>query len=474
MKTIFSKKSGSEHGDHGCKFGFVLPEIRNRPMLLVFFCLCSGVSFTQSPVLAVLAALTCVALAHGWTARIACLVLFGTGFFLAPRVHSAPLLASKPYSGTVRVLAAPQSTKSGTSCLVRSGEHRYVMVETSGSEVGIGDLLSVKGELRPLPEGVGNFRASQGYLMARHVEIVHRGPAVWRSGDAVRKSFEEAMGRSLSPESSSFVRAVCFNDTSGLDRDDWTNYRRAGVTHIVSASGFHVIVAAALLAWLVSLVPISRPLQIALIGVALFVFALAAGFRPPIVRAVLMACTGLAAYFWRREADGLSSLAFAGALNVLWDPYAVQDLGFHLSLAAVAGLVMYAPDPNVKRNWSQSMLALFGANAAAIAATLPLVLYVFGRISLWSLLGNLVIVPLVALTVWLSMAGWLVGLAVPPLGAVMVSGVLEPLVRLTNSAVGAAAQLPGSDVGVPWFPIGFVWAAYAAMLLFWRPTKREA
>src|SRR5439155_497382 len=100
-----------------------------------------------------------------------------------------------------------------------------------------------------------------------------------------------------------------------------------------------------------------------------------------------------------RRASG-EALGRAAALLLLGDPALVLDPGFELSSAATLGLIAWgSPLTGWLRKASGSRIPmavceLLGVSLAAQAATLPIVLAIFGRLSLVSPLANLLVVPL--------------------------------------------------------------------------------
>lgn len=294
---------------------------------------------------------------------------------------------------------------------------RYRLILPNAGGIHRGDRGSFSGEIRALSEVAGYSRGSVGVIEVERFVLEDEGFVLWRWGDQIAASFRESASGGLSERSAAIVRGVCFNQTDGLDQDDWAAYRRFGVIHLLSASGFHVVVVAGMLMGLFSLFPMPRMVQIGLVLGILCLFAAAAGFRPPILRAVLMAGIALPAYAFRREADGVSAVALAGVVNLVLDPTVLVDLGFQLSMLTTFGLV-WAITPQRWDGWKWGV-RLVAPTLIATCASYPLLGSVFGVVSWVGIIGNVVAAPLVGLLVILSLLVWIVEILVPPIGSTL-------------------------------------------------------
>ncbi len=380
-----------------------------------------------------------------WRRAIVALCAFGLGWWHRPDIRPVQF-ASGEFRATMQVISVPEQTSYGIRCLAAVESTRYHLRMDQAESVQFGDWLQVEGEFQPISEAAGFGRGAVAEVRTTGPVRTREGPAIPRWGSVIAQSFAASARANLSPESASLVEAVCFNRVSELSSEDWDAFRRFGVVHLLSASGFHVFVVAAMLLAIVRLLPIPRPVQIALVTFALVLFACAAGLRPPIVRSVLMSLVMTTAYLWRREPDALSALGLAAIVTTAADPFAVADIGFHLSILSTAALAVtferYRHDSRAMRGFKSSV--------AAIVATLPITAFAFGEVSLFGLLGNLLVSPVVAALVIAALVAWLLGIIVPPLGE-GIWATAEPLCELTRTLNAFGANLPGSALYLPGF-----------------------
>ena len=173
---------------------------------------------------------------------------------------------------------------------------------------------------------------------------------VWRPAHAVERLRETVRARFLSalPEHdyAGVLVALAVGDQRAIDGGLWQLFARTGITHLMSISGLHVTMVAALGAWLVSWFWRRRPALMlrlpaqkaaAAAGWATAcAYCLLAGFGVPAQRTLIMLSVVALALWLGRAASGSRVLAAALLLVLLADPWAVLSAGFWLSFGAVA------------------------------------------------------------------------------------------------------------------------------------------
>jgi len=441
----------------------VREQLIHRPLVAILLGLICGLSLTFGywPFLAVPVLVISV---RDIRFGVLTVLAFGIGFFLKPPEPTG-FIETRQFGGTATVVSVPDRYISGSSAQVMIMGDRYRLAYEGSPDLNRGDVVSVKGSLGPLSEASGYGGGAKGVLRASSMEVVREGPVWWHWGAAVAQSFRETVDLGLSKESAALVRGVCFNQTDGLLLEDWESFRRLGIVHILSASGFHVVVVAGVLLGLFSLIPIPRMWQLAFVFAVLAMFAVAAGLKPPILRSVLMTMVVLPAYAIRREGDGISAVALAGGVNMLLNPAVIVDLGFQLSMITTLGLVMVISQKRWE-SWSWPQRLVYPTLVASLSS-FPIIGFVFGEFSLLGLIGNVVVTPLVAILVVASLLVWIVSVLIPPVGGDLWAPV-DLFAQLIRTCVDVSAGMPGSVVVVPAFSAVGVFCLYGLMLVAWR------
>ncbi len=363
---------------------------------------------------------------------------------------------STPSDGVQRAVVAVEAA-------ARSGLRLYARLPRY-PEIVPGDRISVDGTVQPPPDGPGfgdylRRAGIAGTLTARHVERVPAppGPAAWL--ERRRRDAGEILAQVLPAPQAGLAAGILIGLRDQVDRDVASAFTAAGLTHIVAISGWNIAVVAGVLAALLRRLN-RRRRSIATLA-AITAYALAAGAGASVIRAALMAAAVLGSRELGRPGTAASALGLAVIALLLTDPAVIGDAGFQLSVAATAGLLAWGTRLS---EWLRERIAAPGSRArapgwlvdslgvslAAQAATLPLVLLDFGRVSLVSPVANLVaaplVVPVMAASAASLLAGWLVTLGAPAaIGAVIGSAGAVVLALLV--AVGrGAASVPGASV----------------------------
>lgn len=246
-----------------------------------------------------------------------------------------------------------------------------------------------------------------------------QGYVAWMAG--LRRSLRDLSERDFSYEDRAMVEGLVVGAASDFPQELRDSFARSGMAHLLAASGMHLVLIVFLLN--VILTRVSTPFYARLGLLLLFVwfYALLAGWQPPIVRAAVMTTFYFLAPVWNREADGLSALGWAAFLWLLYEPGALWEVGFQFSFATVLFLLLFFQRVNCPVNsyltgLSQNrVLSYTGRQASAIlsasfvaqAAASPIQIAHFGYLPLWSLVANLLAVPVASLMTPLGFFYWI-------------------------------------------------------------------
>ena len=177
----------------------------------------------------------------------------------------------------------------------------------------------------------------------------------------------------------------------------------AGLTHVIVASGYNLTILVRLSRRL--FVRISKYLSMLSSVGMILAFMAVTGLSPSMSRAGLVAGLSLAAWYYGRTVHPFVLLPFSAAITLLINPqFGWGDLGWQLSFASFAGVIILAPllqryffgekEPGTVRQ-------ILGETLSAQIMTLPLILLAFGMLSNVALIANMLILPFVPLAMLL-------------------------------------------------------------------------
>ena len=257
------------------------------------------------------------------------------------------------------------------------------------------------------------------------------------------------------------ISAMLWGDKSGLAYDALSAFRTAGIAHIFALSGLHVSFFAAALALLFR--KSSNRLRFIITAAFVFLYCAVCAFPASLVRASVMTVCVLFAPLANRRADMLSSLSFAAIVILLFSPAQLGEAGFLMSVSAVYGIALFS-----RRLASRlAPIGRAGAESAALSLSasfgvLPLTVYFFKRVPVFSLPANLLMLPLVPVAVLCGFIGVLISFIWSGLGVPFVWASGFCIDALTHIS-GLVARLPGAMLYVPAFSPLLCGAIYAAM-----------
>ena len=227
-----------------------------------------------------------------------------------------------------------------------------------------------------------------------NVKLIGRDKAWHYRLAALRSDLADAVYASgLSADASSlFVAATLGTGDAAVGIKD--RFRATGLSHLLCVSGFHV----AIVAWLLSL--LLWPMKVwGAGGAATLHCADSRGValcrlhraQPSAVRAAIMISAFFTGRLLQRTASPFNSLVLAVGLMLVFNPYWLYSIGFHLSVSAVLGLLVFATKLNpvpIHYNRLYRVANIFTVPLAAMIGTAPVVLFWFHRLPLMSVPVN--------------------------------------------------------------------------------------
>lgn len=293
-----------------------------------------------------------------------------------------------------------------------------------------------------------------------------------RTVASLRLNLEQAMQRALAEPEASLATGITLGRDSTIPADLFEDYRRSGLAHIIAVSGANVAILAGFV--FVVATPIVG-VRFAAIPAAVVVagYVSLAGASETVVRAGIMSFVLLFALWMGRQQSGLSALGAAAVLMTAAKPSLAVSVGFQLSLAATAAIIVFTPwlhywtfrflgRIGVERLVPQWLRLVFAITIAAWIGTMPLLWGTFGELSLVSPVANLVVEPVFAFAFVLSLVVGIAGWVYEPAGWLLGLFAYYPL-AICNEAARTFGGLPFASVSVQRLSPTTILAMYAVL-----------
>lgn len=324
--------------------------------------------------------------------------------------------------------------------------------------------------------------------------LENQGNWLYRQLYWVRARGEQLLNQQLPEPYAALANGMLLGIESGIPDELYEQFNLTGSSHVIVISGSNVaLIAGILLALGRRALSKRRALWPALLGIALY--ALLVGGDAAVLRAAWMGALYAIATTLDRRNTALVSLAFACWVMTIANPLTLWDVGFQLSSAATAGLILFSPAIVAAFQWISptwitsgpltGSLEIGGLDVAAkgrtliqgilqdglmvtIAAniaTLPLVLYYFGRLSLISLATNVLIAPAQPFIMLWGSAGLALGLLGLTAIAQMVLWIPWLCLVWTVTVVRWTAALPGASLELTGYGLVQLLVTYGVIAL---------
>lgn len=371
----------------------------------------------------------------------------------------------------------PVYSDGSQSFVLDSSECGRVYVRTDRVHVyAYHDLLTAEGN-------VGALDKSSSYLIPQRVSGVFLFPSISAQGRVENFSVRGSLYRireqsartleSLLPrdEASLAVGMLLGKESAFFSREFKGAMRVSGTTHLVALSGYNIAVVSVLIYMLCSLLFPRRMAAWGALG-GIFLFVIMTGAEASVVRAACMGSLLIASRELGRVYSFKQSVALVAFGMVMLNPAAVRfDMGFILSFLSLFGVIYVAPciysffDRRLKKE--SSLLKIFAQTLGAQLMTAPMLVMMSGQLSLWGVITNILILPLVP---FIMAGGFLVilcGLMLPSLGFLL-SLPLHRVLQFVYEVIMHGGNLPYFIISFP-----FVWAiVYYGLVGWWMYRVR--
>ena len=243
---------------------------------------------------------------------------------------------------------------------------------------------------------------------------------------------------------SAILTAFVTGSKESIGKSTKETFRSSGAAHLLALSGLHVGILFMILnriTALFSLTLAARRMRVLVVVGCTAAFLTITGFIPSLARAIIMAAICSIAKVWGYRIARAETLVITAFLLICYNPQVVASIGFQLSFAAMAGIMLIMPTlseslERVMGRWRGRGMASRTISwcAERIAApllltiscqitTLPLCLYYFQSFSNYYLITNLIAIPVVAITLYMLTAA----LAIDALALIIQSDLLTSL-----------------------------------------------
>ncbi|MEO7617473.1 MAG: ComEC/Rec2 family competence protein [Candidatus Saccharibacteria bacterium] len=230
--------------------------------------------------------------------------------------------------------------------------------------------------------------------------------------EITRQRFFAGMKTALSEPAASFGLGLLVGIRALIPKPLQAELALVGLSHLVAVSGYNLTIIVRATERLFLRFGRGIALIISLWFIAGFLAV--TGASASIVRAAMVSIMMLLATYYGRQFKPLVLILIAAASTSLAKPDYLTDLGWLLSFLAFFGILVLAPA--IWRRFGEPksiLIKLLIESLCAQILTLPLILFIFGQLSIVAPLTNLLILPLVPIAMLVCFVAGLAGMLIP-------------------------------------------------------------
>lgn len=298
----------------------------------------------------------------------------------------------------------------------------------------------------------------------------------------LNKMLCERVDTHLTGDEAGLVKAMLLGERSGISKLTMRSFSHSGMVHIISISGLHIAILAAIFLWLLKRMKINYIVCRIVTIIMVWIFVALTNFNVSTVRAGVMLTILLCGNIFGRPANSLNSLFLSGVLIVGINPFTIRDVGFMMTFLATLGLITCARKLSnyfVERLTIQNKVLklVFDSFACTVTATvflMPIYITVFGGISIVAPFVNLIAVPLtpviLIMGILLLITSSITALA-PLVNAI--ADLLSVALKILQNTADFFSNLPFDYIGIDYafIKLWFFISCLVMIIVFWKAKR---
>lgn len=313
---------------------------------------------------------------------------------------------------------------------------------------------------------------------------------------ASKQAFNGHIDAVLPEPHASFMKGLLLGERASMPTGLLQQFKQAGVSHIIALSGYNITLVGTFLVNILLMLTVPFRATFWIAGGSIILFVLLTGAQASLVRAAIMGMLILIAAREGRTYHMTNALVFAGIVMLGINPYLLRfDAGFQLSFLATLGLI-YLTDPvhrvlgiieynarllikgkRVSRDKehviTNGVKKIMSETIAAQCAVLPLLVYLFGGVSLIAPISNLFVLIVVPSTMAFGFLTGVAGFIWQPM-SIAFGWCAWALLTYELAVINLFSRFPLAFVSVSFVGEFFILFVYSIAGLIWWKKKRRS
>jgi len=260
--------------------------------------------------------------------------------------------------------------------------------------------------------------------------------------DKIKRRAENIFKRSFSADTSALLNGLYFNDRHKISKLTLLEFKRAGVMHVLAASGLHVGIIAAIPIMLSAVFVVSKTAGRSAAFVLIAAYLFIADAPVSLLRAALMFLFLITQRVMFNEKNPFNILFWAGTVILIISPHELFSLGFQLSFGATSAILIFFRNINELFSFIPAFLRnSFSLTASVNIVTIPIILLTLKEANYNSIIGNLAVIPLITIFMGVSVTAVFVSMLSEKFGTLL-GYITDKIYECLKLAVSHISKFP--------------------------------
>ena len=338
----------------------------------------------------------------------------------------------------------------------------------------VGDILEVSGKLQDNlsleNKSFGLYLKSKGYdytISASKMKKIGEEENLFSHIFEIRQSISSWIDL-VFPKYNGIIKALTVSDRQNIGEEDKSLFSKSGLSHIISISGFHIVLVSSIFFSIFFFLP--KKYRYIISAIITFFYVAITGFNPPCVRAYVFYISYIASILLQKRYDIFSVGFLLASVYMALNPYIIFNIGFCLSFMCVFSIAMFYKGiftilkKRIIRSGEipKAIVSAISVTVASYVLTLPYLYYNIGVISFISVLSNIISIPIISLSYPFIMLS-LLFMKIPFLCSVF-ANIVNFLLTIFYKSNELLIRLPFAYVEIEERKLSYVLCAYVIIL----------
>lgn len=287
---------------------------------------------------------------------------------------------SNKINGEVRIV------KISNYDIIGNYEGKNITIKTNVKELNLGERYKIIGKIKNVQD------RTNGIVGEIEPEKLHNiDEDLITKFYKIKKNIYLKLEENLGKRKAGLIASIAFGYVDSLDSEDKEDMKNFGIIHSISVSGLHVAIVYGFLR-------IFMGNNLGLLVTMVYVIFTGSNYSS--IRAFLMLACVEGGHILKRNNNSISALCFSALFLVIYEPYSIFSISFHLSYLATLGIIMFNKDlNNILYKINTKLRESLSLTLSAQVFTLPYLILIFKDFSVNFIIGNLLLAPFVDLIV---------------------------------------------------------------------------